>query len=107
LVEGCKKKGTRIKYIISVKIKTLNFFLYPFILGMILIVFTLFFLPMLNSNPEFGFFGFWFEKPFRIQGSSIVGLLVSFTIMVILTIMLVIYYSMFSDEAKETLGLYR
>ncbi len=69
----------------------------PFTIGMILIAFAIFFLPMLKSN-----IGVCLGIPFQIP-NLIIGLLVSLTIMVILTIMLVIYYSMWSDEAKRIL----
>lgn len=97
-IKECMKKGDRINYNRALKNKILEFFRYPFVLGMILIAFTIFFLPMLNSNS-----GFWFEFPFHIQSNLIIGLLVSLTIMVILTIMFVIYYSMLSNEAKTTM----
>lgn len=97
-IKECMKKGDRINYNRALKNKILEFFRYPFVLGMILIAFTIFFLPMLNSNS-----GSWFEFPFHIQSNLIIGLLVSLTIMVILTIMFVIYYSMLSNEAKTTM----
>lgn len=90
----CKKKGNLINYNRALKNKILEFFKYPFISGMILIAFTIFFLPMLSSNS-----GFWLQIP----GNYVIGFLVSLTTMVILTIMLLIYYSIWSDEAKKTL----
>lgn len=94
----CAEKGDLINYNRTLKNKILDFFKLPFILGVILIVLTIFFLPMLKSNT-----GFWFEIPFQLPSNLIIGTLVSLTIMVILSIMLVIYYSMWSDEAKRTL----
>lgn len=97
-IKECKKKGDKINYHRSLKNKILNFFRYPFILGMILIALAIFLLPMLNSNS-----GSLIEFPFHIPSNLIVGLLVSLTIMVIFTIMLVILYSMFGNEAKKTM----
>lgn len=93
-VKECEKKGILIHNNRAIKSKILELFKMPFISGMILIAFTIFFLPMLNSNS-----GFWLQVP----GNFVISFLVSLTIMVILKIMLLIYYSMWSDEAKKTL----
>jgi hypothetical protein len=93
-VKECEKKGILVHNNRVIKSKILELFKMPFISGMILIAFTIFFLPMLNSNS-----GFWLQVP----GNFVIGFLVSLTIMVIFKIMLLIYYSMWSDEAKKTL----
>jgi len=93
-VKECEKKGFLIHNNRVIKSKLLELFKIPFISGMILIAFTIFLLPMLNSTP-----GFWLQVP----SNFVISFLVSFTIMVLLKIMFLIYYSMWSDEAKKTL----
>lgn len=93
-VKECEKKGHLINKNRLIKSKLLDCFKIPFLLGMVLISFTIFLLPMLNSNS-----GFWFQVP----GNFVIGFLISLTIMVIIQIMLLIYYSIWSDEAKKTL----
>ncbi|MCK4795960.1 MAG: hypothetical protein KAT05_01190 [Spirochaetes bacterium] len=90
----CEKKGKLIPKNREIKSKLLELFKIPFISGMILIAFTIFFLPMINSNSKLGI---------QIPGNFVIGFFVSLTIMVIFEIIILIYYSMWGNEAKSTL----
>ena len=94
ILKQCINKG-ELAFMNDCLIKELQAgFKLPFLTGMLLITFTLYFLPMLNSNSRF-----WFHIPANI----IIGECVIFTIIVVLEIMCIIYYSMWSALAKRTL----
>ena len=78
----------------SFKHEIIKSFKLPFINGMLLIILAIYFLPLINSNSNLGF-----DIPITI----IIGTSVILTIIVVLEIMCVIYYTFWSEIAKRTL----
>ena len=73
----------------------LTLFKLPFLVGMFVIIFSIYFLPMLNSTSS--------DFPFQIPIYFIVGIAVFLTIIVIVEIACVIYFTFWSEIAKKTL----
>ena len=81
----CIEKGRRIRRNIELRSEILECFKLPFIKGMLLLMFVLYFLPKPNSNSSI----FLLNIPMEI----IIGASVIFTIMVLLEISYIIYHS--------------
>lgn len=90
----CKDKGDLINKNRTLRFEILKHFKLPFMTGMPLIIFVIYFLPLLDSNSNF-----WFHVPITV----IIGTSIILTILVVLEIMYVIWYSIWSNLAKSTL----
>lgn len=98
IVKKLMWKGELIEINISLIFEITKRFKLPFMTGMPLIIFAIYFLPLLNSNSKF-----WFPIPITF----IIGIAVTLTILVVLEIMCLILYSIWSKSAESTLyGLY-